>query len=33
VAVFCSPLLELASVLVRLDHIASFIIDTDDGIV
>jgi len=29
----CSPLLEIARVLVRLDHIASFIVNANHGIV
>jgi hypothetical protein len=27
-----SPLFEIASVLVRLDHVASFIVNANDGI-
>jgi hypothetical protein len=29
----CLPLLEIASVLMRLDHVASFIVNADHGIV
>jgi hypothetical protein len=32
VAAFCSPHFEIARVLVRVDHIASFIVNTNHGI-
>jgi hypothetical protein len=33
VAAFCSPLFEIASVLVRFDHISGFIVNANHGIV
>jgi hypothetical protein len=33
VAAFCSPLSEIARVLVRFDHVACFIVNANDGIV
>jgi hypothetical protein len=33
VAAFCSPLVEIARVLVRLDHVANVIENADHGII